>query len=499
MCGFISATDAQGRRVRLRARPAPISEDQLQYYEAEPRAGDQDIDIEDELALYGRQPAARQDYRPAAQVIKPRTKEAPRAPPVQTIRNYNKVNDDGSFTFGYEAADGSFKEETRGTDCVVRGKYGYVDPDGNKREFTYVSGNPCDPNAANEEDEELEKAEEESNEAAGEPANYPTRSGNYPTRAPVQNYPTRASSRPAPIQTTARPATTVFQNLYEAEDETEAPRTYRPPRPQATPLAITPRPLPPATTFRPQLLQITQRPQNTPIPQIVYSSPTPTPIASPRPTFDTSSYRPSGHIDFAAEFAKFQQENQIVSSTPATYKTKAKTSEPISQSGNPIYSTQLIFDPSSGQYDSNLFQSLPQSQGGLTLNQRVPRPTPSQPQLIQQQPQGFNPSPLYRPRLQHPVPLQQQLQPQQLQPQQRSPQEVYQRQQAGLQFQNSAQLYAQQQQLQQSQLQQDRQAARAALAQPSQQPQQQYYFVAPGREQGAGPIDAFLRGHGIPY
>lgn len=33
---------------------------------------------------------------------------------MQTIRNYNKVNDDGSFTFGYEAADGSFKEETRG-------------------------------------------------------------------------------------------------------------------------------------------------------------------------------------------------------------------------------------------------------------------------------------------------------------------------------------------------------------------------------------------------
>lgn len=48
---------------------------------------------------------------------------------MQTIRNYNKVNDDGSFTFGYEAADGSFKEETRGTDCVVRGRYGYVDPE----------------------------------------------------------------------------------------------------------------------------------------------------------------------------------------------------------------------------------------------------------------------------------------------------------------------------------------------------------------------------------
>lgn len=46
-----------------------------------------------------------------------------------------QVNDDGSFTFGYEAADGSFKEETRGTDCVVRGKYGYVDPDSNKKKM----------------------------------------------------------------------------------------------------------------------------------------------------------------------------------------------------------------------------------------------------------------------------------------------------------------------------------------------------------------------------
>lgn len=53
-----------------------------------------------------------------------RVKDSAKPPPVQTIRNYNKVNDDGSFTFGYEAADGSFKEETRGTDCVVRGKYG---------------------------------------------------------------------------------------------------------------------------------------------------------------------------------------------------------------------------------------------------------------------------------------------------------------------------------------------------------------------------------------
>lgn len=35
-----------------------------------------------------------------AQAASLRTKEQNKAPPVQTIRNYNKVNDDGSFTFG---------------------------------------------------------------------------------------------------------------------------------------------------------------------------------------------------------------------------------------------------------------------------------------------------------------------------------------------------------------------------------------------------------------
>jgi len=68
-------------------------------------------------------------------------------PVADITRTYQKKNADGSFTFGYEGEDGSFKEETRGLDCVVRGKYGYIDPEGMRREYTYVSGNPCDPNA----------------------------------------------------------------------------------------------------------------------------------------------------------------------------------------------------------------------------------------------------------------------------------------------------------------------------------------------------------------
>uniref|UniRef100_A0A2P2HZX7 Pollen-specific leucine-rich repeat extensin-like protein 3 n=1 Tax=Hirondellea gigas TaxID=1518452 RepID=A0A2P2HZX7_9CRUS len=66
--------------------------------------------------------------------------------PVQTTRRYSYFDAEGNYVFGYESDDGSFKEEIRGTDCIVNGKYGYVDPDGIRREFTYVSGNRCDHN-----------------------------------------------------------------------------------------------------------------------------------------------------------------------------------------------------------------------------------------------------------------------------------------------------------------------------------------------------------------
>lgn len=78
-------------------------------------------------------------------------------PPIQTVNRYMKNNDDGSITWGYENEDGTFKEETLGADCVVRGKYGYVDPEGNKREYEYQTGNPCDPNKKDQPEEEEEE------------------------------------------------------------------------------------------------------------------------------------------------------------------------------------------------------------------------------------------------------------------------------------------------------------------------------------------------------
>merc|ERR1712154_453754 len=57
--------------------------------------------------------------------------------PVPILRYVGTQNIDGSYTYGYEAADGTYKLETRYTDGRVKGKYGYIDPDGNLREASY--------------------------------------------------------------------------------------------------------------------------------------------------------------------------------------------------------------------------------------------------------------------------------------------------------------------------------------------------------------------------
>lgn len=90
----------------------------------------------------------------------PRRRPAERDEPVATLERYNHKNEDGSFTFGYVGADGSFREETRGADCITRGKYGYIDPDGVKREYSYTSGLPCDPEEGENSLQDLEASQD---------------------------------------------------------------------------------------------------------------------------------------------------------------------------------------------------------------------------------------------------------------------------------------------------------------------------------------------------
>ncbi|XP_063823068.1 activating signal cointegrator 1 complex subunit 2 homolog [Ostrinia nubilalis] len=57
--------------------------------------------------------------------------------PVPILKQINRHNEDGSYTYGYEAADGSFKIETKSPAGEVKGKYGYKDDTGKLRVIEY--------------------------------------------------------------------------------------------------------------------------------------------------------------------------------------------------------------------------------------------------------------------------------------------------------------------------------------------------------------------------
>ncbi|XP_049803220.1 uncharacterized protein LOC126237305 [Schistocerca nitens] len=63
--------------------------------------------------------------------------KGPQTTPVPILKQINRHNDDGSYSYGYEAADGSFKIETKHPTGEVYGKYGYVDDSGHQREIEY--------------------------------------------------------------------------------------------------------------------------------------------------------------------------------------------------------------------------------------------------------------------------------------------------------------------------------------------------------------------------
>ncbi|XP_047507261.1 DNA translocase FtsK-like [Pieris napi] len=58
-------------------------------------------------------------------------------PPVAILKQINRHNEDGSYTYGYEGGDGSFKIETKSVSGEVKGKYGYKDDTGKLRVIEY--------------------------------------------------------------------------------------------------------------------------------------------------------------------------------------------------------------------------------------------------------------------------------------------------------------------------------------------------------------------------
>jgi len=61
--------------------------------------------------------------------------------PAAIVKQINEINEDGSYTVGYEASDGSFKLETRDTHGNVEGKYGFIDDSGEIKIVQYSANN----------------------------------------------------------------------------------------------------------------------------------------------------------------------------------------------------------------------------------------------------------------------------------------------------------------------------------------------------------------------
>lgn len=236
----------------------------------------------------------------------------------------------------------------------------------------------------------------------------------------------------------------------------------------------------PATTYRPQLLQVAVTPRPATLYTKQFITPSRSLVSSTAAPISRATSRPN--IDFESEFQKFQQDNSIISSSPAPItktipRAKPATTTEASAQGQ-IYSSALVYDPSSGQYNTQLYQTLPQTEGQFSVNQRI-QPYVYQPQQ-QTRPVYTIPQATYR-QASAALPSQ----------------AVYQQQQAELQFQNSAQLYAQQQRARSQQQQQQLQQ------QPLQQQPQSYYYVQPTAQRtpalAGSQIDAFLRGHNIQF
>ncbi|KAM3963675.1 uncharacterized protein ACR2FA_002198 [Aphomia sociella] len=58
---------------------------------------------------------------------------------VEIVKQIRRLNEDGSYTIGYEADDGTFKIESRDVLGNVKGTFGYIDQDGEIKRVTYSS------------------------------------------------------------------------------------------------------------------------------------------------------------------------------------------------------------------------------------------------------------------------------------------------------------------------------------------------------------------------
>ncbi|ALC45590.1 Cpr97Ea, partial [Drosophila busckii] len=158
--------------------------------------------------------------------------EAPRPTPVPILKQINKHNEDGSYTYGYEGADGSFKIETKLATGEVKGKYGYVDETGKVRVVEYGANKygfqPSGEGITVAPPTLVDESTKEEPDYEDEPAQRPQRPYHHQSRP-------QAAPRPPPPQPQPQP------QYVQYEEEEEPPRRVQYAQPAQQP-AVGPAP-----------------------------------------------------------------------------------------------------------------------------------------------------------------------------------------------------------------------------------------------------------------
>ena len=284
-----------------------------------------------------------------------------------TLERYSHKNEDGSFTFGYVSADGSFREETRGADCITRGKYGYIDPDGIKREYTYTSGLPCQVGGEEGADlQALDGGESNINNNNFDPVDPSERfrqtqnvqlgESEIPESNKRQRVNRPVVARPAEQAAAPKPAAAPQQlPALSAFPATPAPVPQRRPAPQGSALQ--------------NLFTIAENNGQTNFPTAAASLPTQPPTLrttafqqqvqpTPRPSFVAPAN--PGTFDFDTELEGF-----TLNRPSLTFEQNRGASQQQPATG-PQFQSQLVFDPKSGTFQTELHQNIP-GHGELSL------------------------------------------------------------------------------------------------------------------------------------
>lgn len=158
--------------------------------------------------------------------------------PVPILKQLNRHNEDGSYSYGYEAADGSFKIETKYPTGEVQGKYGYIDDGGKLREIEYGASkrgfepagtdiNVPPPTLTNSNYPALGPNEEDDGQYREDPSIY-YKDDRYHSKPSAQSY----QPRPAPVQYNSAPQQYYQNTVGQAPAPAPAAPVYQQPQQQ---------------------------------------------------------------------------------------------------------------------------------------------------------------------------------------------------------------------------------------------------------------------------